>query len=189
MAKSSDVGKGNRLTGKPDEELVLAAVGGDLDSFLVLCQRYYPTMVAVTRAVLGDDHLCEDAVQEALAKACRKLDSLKSPSRFGAWLTAICRNEARSMLRQTPNAESLGDQDVPEKVCEEGPDVELVREAIRGLPVDARELLYLKYRNELSYEVIAELLDTTPQSVHGRLQRARQSVRAYVERQRNRRLS
>ena len=93
------------------------------------------------------------------------------------------------MLRQTPKAESLGNRDVPEEICEEDPDVDLVRQAIGRLPVDARELLYLKYRNELSYQVIAELLDTTPQSVHGILQRARQSVQAYVERQRNRRLS
>lgn len=189
MAESFGVGKGNRLTGKPDEELALEAVGGDLDSFLVLCQRYYPAMVAVTRALLGDDHLCEDAVQEAFAKACRKLDSLKSPSCFGAWLTAICRNEAKSMLRRTPKAESLGNRDVPERMREEDPDVDLVRQAIGRLPVDARELLYLKYRNELSHKAIAELLDTTPQSVHGRLQRARRSVKEYVERQRNRRLS
>ena len=189
MAESLDVGKGNRLKGNADEELVLAAMGGDVDSFVSLCQRYYPAMVAVTRAVLGDDHLCEDAAQEAFAKACRKLNSLKNPSCFGAWLTTICRNEAKSMLRQTPKTENLGDQDVPEKKCEENRDVGLVRQAIRRLPVGARELLYLKYRNELSYEAIAELLDTTPEAVHGRLQRARQSVRTYVERQRNRRVS
>jgi RNA polymerase sigma-70 factor (ECF subfamily) len=189
MAQSSDNGKGNRLTGKSDEELVLAASEGDLDSFLVLSHRYYPALVAVTRAILGDNHLCEDAVQEALAKACRKLNSLKSPSRFGAWLTAICRNEARSMLRRTPKAESLGNRDVPERTREEDPGVDLVRQAIGRLPVDARELLYLKYRNDLSYKAIAELLDTTPQSVHGRLQRARQSVKEYVERQRNRSMS
>ena len=93
------------------------------------------------------------------------------------------------MLRQNPKAESLGDRDVPERICEEDPDLDLVRQAIEHLPVDAHELLYLKYRNELSYQAIAQLLDTTPQSVHGRLQRARKSVRAYVERQRNGRLS
>ena len=93
------------------------------------------------------------------------------------------------MLRHTPKAMSLGNRDVPEKVCEENPDIDVVREAIGELPVEARELLYLRYRNELSYEAIAELLDTTPQAVHGRLQRARRSVKAYVEHQRNRRLS
>ena len=164
-------------------------MGGDADSFLTLFRQYYPAMVTVARAVLGDGHLSEDAAQEAFAKACTRLDSLRSPSCFGAWLTAICRNEARSMLRQIPKAESLGDRDVPEKICERNPDVDLVRQAINRLPVDARELLYLKYRNELSHRAIAELLDATPQAVHGRLQRARQFVKTYVERQRNRRRS
>jgi len=189
MAEPLDVRKGNRLAGAPDEELVLAAMGGDVDSFLILCQRYYSAMMAVAHAVLGDGHLCEDATQEAFAKACRKLNSLKNPSCFGPWLRTICRNEARSMSRLIPKAERLGDRDVPEKVCEENPDVDLVRQAILGLSVDARELLYLRYREELSYEAIAELLETTPQAIHGRLQRARQSVKAFVERLRNRRLS
>ncbi|NQT18462.1 MAG: sigma-70 family RNA polymerase sigma factor [Planctomycetes bacterium] len=177
------------MSGSQDEKLVLAAMGGDADSFLTLFRQYYPAMVTVARAVLCDGHLSEDAAQEAFAKACTRLDSLRSPSSFGAWLTAICRNEARSMLRNTPKAMSLGNRDVPEKVCEENPDIDVVRQAIGKLPVEARELLYLRYRNELSYEAIAELLDTTPQAVHGRLQRARRSVKAYVEHQRNRRLS
>ncbi len=54
------------------------------------------------------------------------------------------------MLRRTPKAESLGNRDLPERMCEEDPDVDLVRQAIGRLAVDARELLYLKYRNELS---------------------------------------
>ena len=177
------------MAGHPDEELVLAAMGGDVDSFVTLCHRYYPAMVAIARAVLGDGHLCEDAAQETFAKACRRLDTLRSPSCFGAWLAAICRNEAKSMFRHTPKAESLGDRDVPETVCQESPDVDCVRQAIGSLPIETRELLYLKYRNDLSYDAIAKLMDTTPQAVHGRLQRARKSVKAYVERQRNRRVS
>ena len=144
MAESLDVEKGNRLAGTPKEELVLAAMGGDVDSFLALCRRYYPAMLAVTRAVLGDDCLCEDAAQEAFAKACRELNSLRNPSSFGAWLTAICRNEARTILRQTPKAESLGDRDVPEKVCDESPDIDLVRQAIMRLPADAARIAVSK---------------------------------------------
>ena len=161
------VGKGKRLAGIPDEQLVWAARSGDADSFLRLCQRYYPAMVAVGRAVLGDGHLCEDAAQEAFAKACRKLGSLKTPSSFGAWLTAICRNEARSMLRKAEPAASLGERDVAAERPAEDPDVHWVRRALRRLPVEARELVYLRYRNELSHQEIADLLGTTPAAVHG----------------------
>ena len=177
------------MADKPDEELVLAAVRGDVDGFMTLCHRYYPTMVAIAHAVLGDHHLSEDAAQEALAKACRRLGDLKSPSRFGPWLTAICRNEARDMLRRAPRAESLGERDVPEDIPKQDPDVEAVRYALDSMPVESRELLYLRYRNELSYQAIADLLGVSPQAVHGRLRRAKQDVREHLERQRDRRPS
>lgn len=172
-----------------DEELVSAALSGDVESFVTLCHRYYPTLVAIAHSVLGDSHLSEDAAQEALAKACRKLDGLKSPRRFGAWLAAICRNEARNILRRNPRTQNLGDRDVPKDAAEPDHDVEAVRQALKILPVESRELLYLRYKNALSYQAISDLLGISPQAVHGRLRRARQTVREHLERQRDRRLS
>jgi len=85
------------VTEKPDFELVEAAVNGDVDGFTVLCGRYYPAMVAIAHSVLGDKHLAEDAAQDALAKACRKLGQLRNKDRFAGWLAAICRNVAMDM--------------------------------------------------------------------------------------------
>jgi RNA polymerase sigma-70 factor (ECF subfamily) len=177
------------LAGKTDEDLVVAAINGDVDSFVALCHRYYAALVTVARAVLRDGHLAEDAAQETLAKACRKLDSLNDPRRFGAWLIAICRNEATDMLRRIPRMEDLGDREMAQDAPEENSDVVGAQQAIGLLPADSRELLYLRYRNGLSYEEIATLLATTPEAIHGRLRRAKQAVRAHLERQQDRRLS
>lgn len=187
--RASDVGKGTGLTEKPDEDLVLAAIGGDLDSFVALCHRYYTSIVAIARAVLGDGHLAEDAAQEALAKACCRLDSLKNPKRFGAWLATICRNEARDILRRRPNVESLGERDVPAEMPDPDPEMDTVRRALDSMPPESRELLYLRYRNDLSYEAIADLLDISVGAVHGRLRRAKQEVKTHLERARDRRSS
>lgn len=177
------------LTEKPDDQLVLAAMGGDVDSFVVLCHRYYLPIVAIARAVVGDGHLAEDAAQEALAKACRRLDSLKNPKRFGAWLATICRNEARDILRRRPNIESLGERDIPAEVPDSDPEADAVREALNSMSPESRELLHLRYRNDLSYEAIADLLDISPEAVHGRLRRAKLEVKTHLERSRNRRSS
>jgi RNA polymerase sigma-70 factor (ECF subfamily) len=178
-------------TEKPDEDLVVAALDGDVDSFVTLCHRYYPPLVAIARVVTSDGHLAEDAAQEALAKACRRLDSLKNPKRFGAWLATICRNEARDILRRRPNIESLGERDVPADVPDLEPDseVDAVREVLKSMPSETRELLYLRYRNELSYEAIANLLDISAEAVHGRLRRAKLEVRNHLARSRSRRSS
>ena len=40
-----------------DSKLVNEAVNGNLNGFAKLCQRYYPAMVAMAHAILGDRHL------------------------------------------------------------------------------------------------------------------------------------
>jgi RNA polymerase sigma-70 factor (ECF subfamily) len=184
-----DVGKGVQLVDRPDEDLVRAAACGDVDGFMELCRRYYPTMVAIARGILGDHHFAEDAAQEALARACRRLPSLNEPRRFGAWLATICRNQATDMVRRTPKMESLGARDVPADVPQQSADLEAVRRAVESLPPESREVLYLKYRGDLSHQQMSDLLGISLQAVHGRLKRAKQAVREYLERQQNRRRS
>ena len=163
-----------------------AAVGGDVECFVALCHRYYATLVAVARAVLRDGHLAEDAAQEALAVACQRLSTLKEPRRFGAWLVTICRHEANAIRRRRPRVERLGERDVPAAPHSDPADeTAAVRQAVDSLPVESRELLYLRYRNELSYEAIANLLGLTVEAVHGRLRRAKRDVKIHLERERN----
>lgn len=109
----------------------------------------------------------------------------------GAWLARICRNEARDILRRRPNIESLGERDIPADVPDSEPDsqVDAVREVLNSMLPESRELLYLRYRNELSYEAIANLLDISPEAVHGRLRRAKLEVKKHLARLRSRRSS
>lgn len=188
-ARCSDIGKDMGSTEKPDEDLVVAALDGDVDSFVTLCHRYYPPLVAIARVVTSDGHLAEDAAQEAFAKACRRLDSLKNPKRFGAWLATICRNEARDILRRRPNIESLGERDIAAELPDTDPEADAVWEALNSMSPESRELLYLRYRNDLSYEAIADLLDTSVEAIHGRLRRAKLKVKTHLERSRSRRSS
>ncbi len=78
----------------PDNVLAETAAAGDGDSFTELCRRYYPAMVAIAHAILGDRHLAEDAAQQAFARAAMNLARLRKSEQFGSWLAAICRNAA-----------------------------------------------------------------------------------------------
>jgi RNA polymerase sigma-70 factor, ECF subfamily len=171
------------VIGTPDAQLVEAACRGNVDSFVELCGRYYPAMVAIACAVLGDHHLAEDAAQEALAKAYGALPTLKDPSCFAPWAVAICRHNATDMARRIPKAESLGDRDVPAKAASISVEVEAVRDAIGHLPSDAKEIVYLRYYDELSYDRLSAVLGISEQAVNGRLRRARQTVREYLMRE------
>ena len=162
--------------------LVKDAIDGDADSFTELCRRYYPAMVAIAHSVLGDRHLAEDAAQEAFAKAAIKLPQLKRKRKFAGWLAAICRNEAKNIVRRTNDRYTLSDRltEVGQPGLDEN--VELVRLAIRKLPASAREVIFLRYYDGLSYEQISSVMGLSQQAINGRLRRAKRKMAEYLRR-------
>jgi len=167
-----------KLTEKSEILLVEAAVNGDAESFTELCRRYYPALVAIGHAILGDRHLAEDAAQEALAKACRKLDQLENNQQFAHWLAVICRNVARDMVRKRDKAPLYPFEDLSSVAARSGPAdlTDAVRLAVDKLPEPAKELILLRYYDGLTYDKISSVLGISKQAVNGRLRRSKQTL-------------
>ncbi|MBN1488427.1 MAG: RNA polymerase sigma factor [Phycisphaerae bacterium] len=170
----------------PDERripLVEAAVRGDLNSFGKLCEEFYAPMVAVAYAVLGDHHLAEDAAQEAFAKALAGLRGLQEPAKFGAWLARICRNvatdAARARIRNGRAAELWAP---PPEPTDDGLPAS-VRRALGRLPASARELIVLRYYDNLSYDQISSVLGISRSAINGRLNRAKKKLARAMKRE------
>jgi RNA polymerase sigma-70 factor, ECF subfamily len=162
---------------RSDAELVEAACGGDIASFRDLYERHYRMAVGIARSRLSDPHLAEDAAQEAFATACRQLSSLRDGRRFGQWLGTICRRAASRMARSQTNHAPIDDEQasIPQENAE-GEAAARVRRAVQRLPASGREVILLHYFSGLSYEEISQALGISPQSVQGRLQRARRAL-------------
>ncbi len=170
------------MTNAEDDILVRRALQADPESFGQLCRRYYPSLVAVADSILLDHHLAEDAAQEALAHACRQLPKLRKPDQFGPWVAAICRNVAKDMLRdrlRQPAPAEDRDPQAPD-YQEDGPS-EVLAEALQQLPQRLREVVFLRFYNGFSYEKMAQTLGATPQSIDGRLRRAKKRITAFLK--------
>ena len=168
---------------KPDTALVKAAINGDADGFTELCRRYYPAMVAIAHSILGDRHLAEDAAQQAFAKAAVKLPQLKKESRFAGWLAVICRNIAKDMARNVGAGLRICPTDDLSMIAAESRDddtAETVRKAISKLSASARELIFLRYYDGMSYEQISAVLGISEQAINGRLRRAKRKMADYL---------
>jgi len=168
---------------KPDTVLIKAAINGNADSFTELCRRYYPAMVAIAHSVLGDRHLAEDAAQQAFAKAALKLPQLKKESRFAGWLAVICRNIAKDMARNVGASLRICPTDDLSMIAAESRDddtAETVRKAISKLSASARELIFLRYYDGMSYEQISAVLGISEQAINGRLRRAKRKMADYL---------
>ncbi len=165
---------------KPDTVLVKAAINGDAEGFTELCRRYYPAMVAIAHSVLGDRHLAEDAAQQAFAKAAVKLPQLKKENRFAGWLAVICRNVAKDMARRKENLRATDDLSMIAPKSREDNTTDAVREAISKLSASARELIFLRYYDGMSYEQISAVLGISEQAINGRLRRAKRKMADYL---------
>jgi RNA polymerase sigma-70 factor (ECF subfamily) len=168
---------------REDQNLVRRALEADPDSFGQLCRKYYSSLVAVADSILLDHHLAEDAAQEALAAACRQLPKLKKPERFGPWVVTICRNVAKDMLQERqrqrrPVEACQGDR------CDSEQDDDqraLLAKALKQLPDHLREVVFLRFYNEMSYRQMARVLDATEQSIDGRIRRAKKKMAIYLK--------
>jgi len=162
-----------------DSILVKAAVDGDIDGFTALCQRYYQPMVSIAQSYLYDRHCAEDAAQQALAKAYFNLSKLKKANQFSKWLMAICRNEAKDMAKKRSKQElkSIDDIGLMSKSRRNSDRyVEIVQNVIETLPHKSRELIYLRYYDQLSYQKISRILGISQQAVNGRLRRIKKVI-------------
>ncbi|MEN6575182.1 MAG: sigma-70 family RNA polymerase sigma factor [Phycisphaerales bacterium] len=173
------------MTESADTNLVAAALRGDAESFSRLCEQYYPALVAIAYSRLAERHLAEDAAQEAILAAYRDIARLKKPEQFAAWLAAICRNIATDMAKakaREKRAEAVDCDLVVNPSDTEDDAVSVVREIVRQLEPEARDIVVLRYYNQMSYDQIARTLGISEEAVNGKLRRARNKIRRALRR-------
>ncbi|UCF14179.1 MAG: sigma-70 family RNA polymerase sigma factor [Phycisphaerales bacterium] len=163
-----------------ERQLVNAAIAGDIESFGELCRRYYGPMVAIAYSVLIDHQLAEDAAQESFARALVNVRKLKNRARFASWLAAICRNVAKDMV--TTKAKQISTEDLSQVAENNDDDANnrAIHRAIEQLSDPAKELIVLRYYNNLSYEQITSILGISPAAINGRLLRAKRKMKNYL---------
>jgi len=165
------------VDGKTDSDLVKDILAGNGESFSTLCRRYYPAMVAVAQAVLADRHLAEDAAQQGFANACGKLSGLTKKHKFGSWLAAICRNAAIDIARRHNRIRYFEDFPTLEAKPEtDDRDFSQIKQAIAKLKPADRELIFLRFYNEKSYDQISNVLGISIQAINGRLRRIKKKI-------------
>jgi len=133
----------------------------------------------------------EDLVQETCLRALRSVSHLRADGSRKSWLFTILRNIWLNQLRHQRTVGEMAELDVDGSEANEpvdrAPDPhrdyvsklerEQVRNAIRELPVEFREVIMLREYEELSYHEIAALLDCPVGTVMSRLSRARSRLR------------
>ena len=168
-----------------DTELVKRAQHGDREAFGLLAADLATRFLAVSRRILRDIDLAEDATQQALVAIWRDLPQLRDPARFDAWsyrlLVHACYAEGRRSRQWWPNLRILpADAPAASGVATVVQRDEL-ETAIRRLSVDHRTVLVLHFYADLPLADIAEILGVPFGTVGSRLHHATRALRAALD--------
>lgn len=169
-----------------DEYLVASAQTGDRQAFDTLARRWQPKLLAHGWRMLGGDREgARDAAQEAWAEIVTGLDRLRDVRAFPAWayriVTRRCARQIGQAVRQRQLAAAVEFEQRHEPDLGAGPDGEMLRRAIRGLPDEQRAAIALFHFEDLSIAEVAVALDVPAGTVKTRLMHARRKLRAALE--------
>jgi RNA polymerase sigma factor (sigma-70 family) len=166
-----------------DERLVALIRRGSTTAFEVLVSRYHARLLAFCRHLLGSREDAEDVLQEVFSAAFNAMLDDDRPINVRPWLYRIARNRSLNHLRRI-QAVGVDSMDIhlfdhgattADKVHERE-EFRLLVGDIHSLPETQRTALVLREMDALSYEQIAEAMETTVPSVKSLLVRARVSL-------------
>ncbi|MGN6187681.1 MAG: RNA polymerase sigma factor [Conexibacter sp.] len=181
-------GRSPLLRLQSDERLIALVRRGNHSAFEALVSRYQARLLAFCRHMLGSREDAEDVLQEVFAAAFNAILADERPINARPWLYRIARNRSLNHLRR---AQAIGVDSMDVHLSEHGTttaDKVDKREQFRELIADVQELpetqrtaLLLREIDALSYEQIAEAMETTIPSVKSLLVRARVSLAEAAE--------
>ncbi|MGF1679102.1 MAG: RNA polymerase sigma factor [Candidatus Methylacidiphilales bacterium] len=159
---------------------------GDRTSWLKTAwERYESPLLGYTRQITGDLEEARDVVQDSFVKLCRERPA-KVGDPPGAWLYRVCRNRALDLYRRRIKNGPVGSDIVPEGICPQlTPDTaadastrqRVVAELMAELTPTQRELVRLKFMDQLSYREIATITGLSVGNVGVHLHHAMKRLR------------
>jgi RNA polymerase sigma factor (sigma-70 family) len=163
-----------------EKALILAARGGNEGAFREIYRAYRGPVLSLIVSLTGDPLQAQDILQTVFFKAYRGLPGFRFRSTLLTWILRIARNECRNHLKRR-RAPALPLEDIVgsrfEAAAAKPPDngrngIEAVKSAVLSLPFKMREVVVLKYQQDLSYDEMSRVLRCPPGTVASRLNRA-----------------
>ncbi|MDO5718247.1 MAG: RNA polymerase sigma factor [Tissierellia bacterium] len=156
----------------------------DKGKLLSIYEKYRNYIYVIAYEVLQNPAKTEDAVSESILKIAKSLDKIKDigSSKSKAYIGIIAKNTALDIYRKNKNRNIKFDEsymgllpDISEEF-ELKDDYRRAVEAINKLPDKYRDVLILRYVNELSDEEIAKTLGIKKDNVRKRAERGRKRI-------------
>jgi RNA polymerase sigma-70 factor (ECF subfamily) len=175
---------------QPDFGVLRKAQRGDERAFSLIVRAYEVPVFNYIMRLVGDRALAEDLTQEVFIRVFQGLPKFSLRSKFTTWLFQVTKNRVLDELRaveRRPRALVAIDDAPPLEVVdapvEQVEMIDALWSAVDGLSTDLKMALLLRDVVGLSYNEIADALDTTLATVKWRIFKAREEVQLSLARE------
>ena len=187
----------NTLKMRTDEELVTLYAKGNNTAFDVLLSRYKSSLYSYIFFIVHNKDLAEDIFQETFVKVIMtiKQERYVENGKFKAWITRIAHNLIIDNYRQERSKNIISNDEVDVdlfnniKLCEGTIEDNMVRHQVlldvkkllQHLPDNQREVLEMRYYQDLSFKEIADITGVSINTALGRMRYAILNMRRLTE--------
>ena len=157
----------------PTDELILELFSNENTrnrAFEMLVKKYQREVYQSVRRMVGLHDDANDVSQNVFIKIWRHLDNFRGESSLKTWILRICTNESLTFIEKRKKLLNLTDDSHTEWMLQTIPDdkyissdqiVQLIQQAILHLPEKQRVVFSLRYYDEMPYEEMSKVLNTS----------------------------
>lgn len=163
------------------------------DMYEKIIEKYNRRLYGYIYKLVHDEHIAGELTHDAFVKAYKNLDRFNQSKSFSIWLFTIGRNtvmdhfryvkrhDTCELLEETDSISEVSIAQNPEHIMERKEIIKLIDDTIQFLPKKYRDLIMLKYFEDLSYEEMAARLNMSCNEVKWRLHQARKKMLQSIE--------
>ena len=180
-----------------DDVLVAHYVEGNNKAFDELLARYQGKLFNYIYFIVRNQEVAEDIFQETFVKAITTIQQGRytASGKFGAWLTRIAHNMIIDGYRQERNENTISNDETEvdlfndADLCDDNIETQMVNEQtlrdvrrlLDALPDNQREVVYMRFYQDLSFKEIAEITGVSINTALGRMRYALMGMRRIAE--------
>ena len=172
-----------------DERWMAQVAKGDREALEPLVRRFAVPLLTFLERMVGDRHKSEELFQEVFLAVWKHRTQYEYPRPFKPWLFAIAVNQCRAAFRlkklpmapMEETALAVVGEPSPAEALVATETAALVAHAVTQLPPQQRAVVSLRVWQELTYQDIADILDTTQGTVRAHMHHGLTALRKYLE--------
>jgi RNA polymerase sigma-70 factor (ECF subfamily) len=168
-----------------EQILILRCQTGDPGALADLIRRYEKPLRYFISRLLGNLGAAEDIFQDTWLAVLRRISTLRKPDAFAAWLYRIARNKVYRRLRRKKKLveikESLAIPEGAQEPTFSADDAAGIHKCLDRLRPEHKEVLMLRFLEQMSYKQMADVLGCNIGTVRSRLHYGRNALKQELE--------